>query len=81
MIFLIEYDRSRGQLVRLQRFDDSERVQAQTVRLETELRLNREKIVREVVILEAVTEEALRKTHQRYFDFDRSKVQHMAGYL
>lgn len=81
MIFLIEYDRRKGELVRLQRFDDSERAQAQTVRLETELRLNREKIVREVVILEAVTEEALRKTHQRYFDFDRSRAQNMAGYL
>lgn len=71
MIFLIEYDRRKGALVNLQRFSDAERLRAQTARLHTELRLNGEKIDHEVVILEAPSEEALRKTHQRYFNFDK----------
>lgn len=79
MIFLIEYDRRKGEIVELQRFTDMERVRAQTTRLEIELRLNREKIEHEVVILEAASEEALHKTHQRYFDFDIKEVQGLAS--
>jgi hypothetical protein len=36
-------------------------------RLQMELRLRREAAKREVVVLEAADEEALRKTHARYF--------------
>ena len=68
MIFLIEYDRTRGQIVSFQTFDDSERQNAEDTRLELELALNRLGIEREVVILEADTEEALRRTHRRYFE-------------
>lgn len=71
MIFLIEYNRRKGKLVNIHRFPDADRLRAQAARLETELRLNREKIDHEVVILEALSEEVLRKTHQRYFDFDK----------
>ena len=68
MIFLIEYDRNRGAIVTFKRFDDSERRNAQDARLEMELELNRQGIEHEVVILEAETEEALRRTHRRYFE-------------
>lgn len=68
MIFLIEYDRNRGQIVTLTRFDDSARQKAEDARLEMELDLNRRGIEREVVLLEAETEEALRRTHRRYFE-------------
>ena len=68
MLFLIEYDRHRGQIVSFQTFDDSERRTAEDSRLELELELNRLGIEREVVILEAYTEEALRRTHRRYFE-------------
>jgi hypothetical protein len=68
MLFLIEYDRKRGQIVSFQTFDDSERQKAEDLRLELELELNRLGIEREVVILEADTEEALRRTHRRYFE-------------
>jgi hypothetical protein len=68
MLFLIEYDRSRGQIVTFKTFDDSERQNAEDSRLEMELDLNRHGIEREVVILEADSEEALRRTHRRYFE-------------
>ena len=68
MIFLIEYDRRRGEIVTFKTFDDSERQNAEDARLELELDLNRLGTEREVVILEAATEEALRRTHRRYFE-------------
>ncbi|HKS27194.1 MAG TPA: hypothetical protein VJS44_05215 [Pyrinomonadaceae bacterium] len=68
MIFLIEYDRSRGRIVTFREFDDSEQQKADEARLEMELELNRLGTEREVVLLEASTEEALRRTHRRYFE-------------
>lgn len=68
MIFLIEYDRNRGEIVTFNTFDDSERQNAENARLELELELNRLSTEREVVLLEAATEEALRRTHRRYFE-------------
>ena len=68
MLFLIEYDRSRGQIIALSTFDNSQREQAQDSRLELELSLNRRGIEREVVLLEAASEEAVRLTHGRYFE-------------
>ena len=68
MLFLIEYDRSRGRIVTFRAFDDAERQKAEDSRLEMELELNRLGTEREVVLLEAATEEALRRTHRRYFE-------------
>jgi len=67
MIFLIEYDRRKGQLITFRTFEDYEREQAQGARLELELDLHRQKVEREVVILEAASEELIRSTHGRYF--------------
>jgi hypothetical protein len=67
MFFLIEYDRPGGTLVQLRKFDEAEQQAAQDAGLELELKLNREHIPHEVVILEAPSEEALRHTHGRYF--------------
>ena len=68
MIFLIEYDRAKGVIVSLRGFADSERVTAENARLELELGLNHRKLFHEVVLLEAPTEDDLRRTHRRYFD-------------
>lgn len=68
MIFLIEYDRARGEIVTLRTFTDSDRSAAEESRLEMEIGLNRDEVDREVVILEAESEEALRRTHRRYFE-------------
>lgn len=67
MLYLIEYDRSRGSL-NLTSFYDTQRRRAEDARLRLELRLNRLGIQREVVLLEAPSEEALRITHRRYFE-------------
>jgi hypothetical protein len=68
MYFLIEYNRARGRIVNMRTFSHSQREVAADVRLELELHLNREGIENEVVLLDAVTEEAVRKTHRRYFE-------------
>ena len=75
MIFLIEYDRPSGKLVTFQEFDDSERKSAEKHRLEIELALHREDLDHEVVVLEAVTKEALERTHRRYFETARQIVE------
>jgi hypothetical protein len=67
MIFLIEYNRGEGKIVTKREFDDLQRRAAEDSRLEMELDLNRRGIDHEVVLLEAASEAALRKTHQRYF--------------
>ena len=68
MIFLIEYDRRASRIVSLQTFEESEHDEARKVRLKLELDLNRRGIDHEIVILEAASEDVLRKTHRRYFD-------------
>jgi hypothetical protein len=49
-------------------FDDTERGLAVSERLETELDFHRRGVKAEVVLLEAASEEALRRTHRRYFE-------------
>ena len=68
MIFLIEYDRTSGTLVQLRSFDDLEREIAASARLDLELTLQHSGVEREVVLLDATDESALRKTHRRYFE-------------
>lgn len=68
MIFLIEYNRKEGQIITFETFNDLERHNAENSRLEMELKLNRLGIEHEVVLLEAATEAALRRTHRRYFE-------------
>ncbi len=68
MLFLIEYDRSRGEIVTFKEFEGEEARSAEQARLEMELDLNRRGVEREVVLLEAENEEALRRTHRRYFE-------------
>jgi hypothetical protein len=67
-LFLIEYDRAAGKIISIQSFASEERQEAAKVRLDLEIELLRRGQVREVVLLEAASEEALRKTHRRYFE-------------
>jgi hypothetical protein len=67
MIFLIEYKRDEGRIVTFKSFEDSERGEAQESRLELELDLNKRGVDREVVLLGAASEAAIRLTHARYF--------------
>lgn len=68
MIFLIEYDRPQGELVSIKAFDDSLREAADDERLARELTLHHQGIIREIVLLQAASKDALRKTHRRYFE-------------
>jgi len=68
MLFLIEYNRGRGEIVTFTEFSEGESKSAEQARLEMELDLNRRGVEREVVLLEAENEEALRRTHRRYFE-------------
>ncbi len=74
MLFLIEYDRLRGEIVSMTAHTDDCRPQVDEARLQAELRLRREAIRREVVVLEAANEGALRRTHARYFKSARALV-------
>lgn len=68
MIFLIEYDRPKGILVTFKKYHKSQQSDAEDLRLEIELSLNRKGIDHEVVLLEAPSEEVLRWTHGSYFE-------------
>jgi hypothetical protein len=68
MIFLIHYNRSKGEIVELKQFEQSQRVQAEEARLSMELDLIGKKDGDEVCILEAGSIEALKRTHRRYFE-------------
>jgi len=68
VIFLIEYDRRRGRIISFKMFVDPDRQTAADARLRMELDLNKRGTDHEVVLLEASSKEALRRTHRRYFE-------------
>lgn len=68
MFYLIDYERRSGRLVNMTRYADSARREAEEARLTLELDLLRQGIEHEVVLLEASSEDALRRTHRRYFE-------------
>jgi hypothetical protein len=68
MLFLVEYDPPSGRTISMIRYADSELDLASEARRELELELNRRGVLHEVVLLEAASEAALRKTHARYFE-------------
>lgn len=68
MLFLIEYNREQGKIVSMRRFDDSEKREAESQRLQLELRLRQMNVKHEVVILDAGDEASVRRTHRRYFE-------------
>jgi len=68
MLFLIQYDRPVGRIVRLERFSDDQWQLARETLLNLEVELQRRSQTHELVLLDAASEEALRKTHGRYFE-------------
>lgn len=68
MIYLIEYDRESGKLLRLDEYASGNQIRAEEDRLTIELDLLRRSVAHEVVLLEASNEDELRKTHRRYFE-------------
>jgi hypothetical protein len=81
MIVLIDYDGRRGEIVRLRRFKDTERLRAQYELLQLELTLaKRGDLLREVVLLEVSNLAALKKTHPRYFETANALAADLAHY-
>jgi hypothetical protein len=68
MLFLIEYDRGEGKIVSLREYGDVDRLTAESDRLNLELDLRKAGEEHEVVLLQAASQEALRRTHARYFE-------------
>lgn len=66
-LFLLEYDPATGERVRFKTYGESDPAKAQVERLRLEKENARYGRDREVVLLEAVSEDALRTTHARYF--------------
>ena len=66
--FLVVYNQSTGELVALRRFGSGpqERLEALEARLDAELQHQSQPEI-EVVVLNAESEDALRRTHGRYF--------------
>jgi hypothetical protein len=68
VIFLIDYDRAAGRLVSMTVYSAAGLLDAQNAALELELKYRSMSADREVVLLEAADETALRRTHGRYFE-------------
>lgn len=68
MLFLVEYDRLQGEIASFRTFDELDRKQAEDCRLDLEISLNHRGVTREVVLFEAASKAALRRTHRRYFE-------------
>jgi len=61
--------------VTFERYDDNDRAAAERRRLELELNQQRYDANRELVLLQAADEEALRQTHRRYFQTPREIIE------
>ncbi len=68
MIFLMHYDPTNSRIIELRKFHDGERHRAEEERLALELAHRSARTPHEIVLLEASTEQALRRTHRRYFE-------------
>ena len=68
MFFLVEYDRAKCKTVFFERFVDADAERAQQARLAREIAINQAGADHEVVLLEASSEEILKRTHARYFE-------------
>lgn len=80
MIYLLEYSRAERRIISSLEFADEDRPKAENERLRLVLELNHRGIDHDVVVLEAASLEALRKTHRRYFgDFTEEEIREIVN--
>jgi hypothetical protein len=71
--FVLIYDRSLRQLVELREFSESKYTAAEAYRLRAQLHALRDELDQDVVLFQAVSRDALRRTHGSYF-FSESEL-------
>ncbi len=69
--FVLIYDRSLRHLVELEEFSESDYTSAETYRSSAQLRALRDKLDQDIVLFQAVSREALMRTHGSYFLSER----------
>jgi hypothetical protein len=74
--YLLVYDRPRGQLLEEREFSDSGAALKERFRLEREHMTNKDI---EIVVLEADSAEAIRRSHARYFRTAGDLMRDLAG--
>ena len=67
MIYLIQYNRRTGKPAKVTEYSVERRDEAEKARLEMELGQLNAAVEHEIVLLEAPSQNELRKTHRRYF--------------
>lgn len=67
MIYLIQYNRRTGKPAKVTEYSVERRGEAEKARLEIELGQLNTAVEHEIVLLEAPSQNELRKTHRRYF--------------
>lgn len=76
--YLLVYDRSRGKLLKEEEFSDSGAALRERFRLEREYVDDKDM---EIVVLEAPSAEAIRRTHARYFRTASELIRELADLL
>jgi hypothetical protein len=66
-LFVLIYDRSEQRLVDIREFEEGERPLAEAFRLTAQRQSLREKLDQEIVLFQAPSREALKRTHGSYF--------------
>jgi hypothetical protein len=65
--FVLIYDRSRGELLDVQQFEETDRISADTFRLRAQRKALDDGLDQEIVLFQAQSREALERTHGSYF--------------
>lgn len=65
--FVLVYDRSQQMLIDLKKFEDTERAGAEAFRHQAQRRALTDNLDQEIVLFQAHSEEALRRSHGSYF--------------
>lgn len=73
--FVLVYDRTKQQLIKLREFSEEDRVSAEGFRLEAQRKSLHDGLDQEIILFQAASEEALRRTHGSYFLSERELLE------
>lgn len=75
--FVLVYDRAGRRVTELREFSETDVEHARAFRLESQRQAIRENLDEEIVLFQATSEEALRRTHGSYFLSERELIDRM----